>query len=180
MKIKSLLIGMLASVALVGCTDEGLENGAENNKQPELVRGDAYVSFVINTSTNSSRAKAIVHTVRSFITIGRCHDTDVQKSASMKDFTIQAQIPTHSNTDIIASISDSLMQGSRLALEPIYDKDFFEIEVWRGVAEVCAETCSINELISIQGRIQSSTYTASDGKEYITYKFIGEKVSFLH
>ena len=47
---------MLASVALVGCTDEGLENGAENNKQPELVRGDAYVSFVINTSTNSSRA----------------------------------------------------------------------------------------------------------------------------
>ena len=43
----------------------------------------------------------------------------------MKDFTIQAQIPTHSNTDIIASISDSLMQGSRLALEPIYDKDFF-------------------------------------------------------
>lgn len=76
-------------------------------------------------STNSTRAKAIVHTVRSFITIGRCHDTDVQKSASMKHFTIQAQIPTHSNTDIIASISDSLMQGSKLALEPIYDKDFF-------------------------------------------------------
>ena len=55
MKIKSLLIGMLASVALVGCTDEGLENGAENNKQPELVRGEAYVNFTINTKTDSSR-----------------------------------------------------------------------------------------------------------------------------
>ena len=46
---------MLASVALVGCTDEGLENGTESGKQSELVRGDAYMSFVINTATNSSR-----------------------------------------------------------------------------------------------------------------------------
>ena len=86
---------------------------------------DEFTITYSSGSTNSSRAKAIVHTVRSFITIGRCHDTDVQKSASMKEFTIQAQIPTHSNTDIISSISDSLMQGSKLALEPIYDKDFF-------------------------------------------------------
>ena len=86
---------------------------------------DEFTITYSSGSTNSSRAKAIVHTVRSFITIGRCHDTDVQKSSSMKEFTIQAQIPTHSNTDIIASISDSLMQGSKLALEPIYDKDFF-------------------------------------------------------
>lgn len=86
---------------------------------------DEFTITYSSGSTNSTRAKAIVHTVRSFITIGRCHDTDVQKSASMKHFTIQAQIPTHSNTDIISSISDSLMQGSKLALEPIYDKDFF-------------------------------------------------------
>ena len=46
---------MLASVALVGCTDDVLENGAENNKQPELVRGEAYVNFTISTKTDSSR-----------------------------------------------------------------------------------------------------------------------------
>ena len=86
---------------------------------------DEFTTTYSSGSTNSNRAKGIVHTVRSFITIGRCHDTDVQKSASMKNFTIQAHIPTHSNTDIISSISDSLMQGSKLALEPIYDKDFF-------------------------------------------------------
>lgn len=91
----------------------------------EVNLDDEFTITYSSGSTNSTRAKAIVHTVRSFITIGRCHDTDVQKSASMKRFTIQAQIPTHSNTDIISSISDSLMQGSKLALEPIYDKDFF-------------------------------------------------------
>lgn len=107
--------------------DEFVEIGKEF--EGELVSDvnldDEFTVTYSSGSTNSSRAKAIVHTVRSFITIGRCHDTDVQKSASMKHFTIQAQIPTHSNTDIISSISDSLMQGSRLALEPIYDKDFF-------------------------------------------------------
>ena len=47
---------MLASVALVGCTnEEPITNGNEEGKQPELVRGDAYVNFVINTKTDSSR-----------------------------------------------------------------------------------------------------------------------------
>ena len=92
---------------------------------PNVNLDDEFTITYSSGSTNSTRAKALVHTVRSFITIGRCHDTDVQRSASMKHFTIQAHIPTHSNTDIIASISDSLMQGAKLALEPIYDKDFF-------------------------------------------------------
>ena len=86
---------------------------------------DEFTITYSSGSTNSSRAKAIVHTTRSFITIGRCHDPEIQKTTSMKKFTIQAHIPTHSNTDIICSISDTLMQGAKLALEPIYSKDFF-------------------------------------------------------
>ena len=86
---------------------------------------DEFLITYTSGSTHSSRPKAIVHAVRSLITIGRCHDPEVQKTTSMKDFTIQAHIPTYSNTDIISSISDALMQGSKLALEPIYDKDFF-------------------------------------------------------
>lgn len=83
--------------------------------------------FIISYSsgTTSNKPKPIVHTTRSLVTIGRCHDPEIQKTTSMKNFTIQAHIPTFSNTDIICSISDSLMQGSKLALEPIYDKDFF-------------------------------------------------------
>ena len=56
MKIKSLLIGMLACTALVGCTDEGLENGTGQQQQEAATRGDAYISFSFTGNTDSSRA----------------------------------------------------------------------------------------------------------------------------
>lgn len=86
---------------------------------------DEFTTTYSSGSTNSNRPKGIVHRIRSFTTIGRYHDKEVSNSASMKKFTIQAHIPTHSNTDIISSISDTLMQGATLALEPIYNEDFF-------------------------------------------------------
>lgn len=86
---------------------------------------DNEFTVTYSSGTTSNRPKQIVHTTRSFITIGRGHDPEIQKTTSMKNFTVQAVIPTFSNTDIISSISDSLMQGSKVALEPIYDKDFF-------------------------------------------------------
>ena len=46
---------MLASVALVGCTDDVLENGG--NEQQKVKFGDAYISLAISPSTNSSRAE---------------------------------------------------------------------------------------------------------------------------
>ncbi len=86
---------------------------------------DEFTVTYSSGSTNSKRAKAIVHTNRSYVTLGRCHDPEIQKTASMKNFTVQAHIPTHSNTEIISCISSALMQGSKIALEPTYDKDFF-------------------------------------------------------
>ena len=54
MKIKSLLIGMLACTALVGCSDDDVLNNAEKeNQQAEKMR--AYMTFSIASSTNSSR-----------------------------------------------------------------------------------------------------------------------------
>ncbi len=107
--------------------DEFIASGKDyhGNLISQVNLDDEFTITYSSGSTNSSRAKAIVHSIRSFITIGRCHDPEIQKTTSMKNFTIQAHIPTHSNTDIIASISDALMQGSKLALEPIYDEEFF-------------------------------------------------------
>lgn len=106
---------------------EFLELG--KNYSGELLCGtgldDEFTITYSSGSTNSKRAKAIVHTNRSYITLGRCHDPEIQKTASMKNFTVQAHIPTHSNTEIISCISSALMQGSKIALEPTYDKDFF-------------------------------------------------------
>ncbi len=86
---------------------------------------DEFITTYSSGSTNSKRPKGIVHRTRSLITIARYHDKEVSNTTSMKNFTIQAHIPTHSNTDIICSVSDTLMQGATLALEPIYNKDFY-------------------------------------------------------
>ena len=54
MKIKSLLIGMLASVALVGCTNT---DEPEVNNGNETQKGDAYVTVKLAMSGNAgSRA----------------------------------------------------------------------------------------------------------------------------
>ena len=55
MKIKSLLIGMLACTALVGCTDEVIENGANI----ESKKMDTFVSISIASAGNSSRGETL-------------------------------------------------------------------------------------------------------------------------
>ena len=61
-----------------------------------------------------------------------------------------------------------------------YDIDFVEVELWRGIAEICAENSKIDDYISIQGRIQSTQLKTNEGKPFIAYKFIAEKVSFIN
>ena len=56
MKIKSLLIGMLASVALVGCTNEDLVLEEQQNGE----KMQAYINLTVNTATNSSRNSGYV------------------------------------------------------------------------------------------------------------------------
>ena len=76
-------------------------------------------------STNAKHPKQIVHNNRSYILMARHHDKDMSGGIDMSKFTFLAHLPSYSNTDLISCISDSLMQGSRVALEPISDRDFF-------------------------------------------------------
>ena len=86
---------------------------------------DQFCITYTSGSTNAKHPKQIVHNNRSFIMIARHHDKDMSSGIDMSKLTLLSHIPPYSNTDIISSISDSLMQGSKLALEPIYDRDFF-------------------------------------------------------
>lgn len=86
---------------------------------------DEFIITYTSGSTSSGRPKAIVHPLRSVISLGRFMDPDVEKIPPTKNYTLLAHIPAHSYTDITAAVSDALMQGSILALEPIYDKDFY-------------------------------------------------------
>ena len=97
-----------------------------NGKIDEDVKLDDEFSVTYTSgSTNSKHPKQIVHSNRSFITIARYHDPDMVNGFDMSKLTVHAHLPTYSNTDLISCYSDSLMQGSALALEPISDCDFF-------------------------------------------------------
>ena len=86
---------------------------------------DEFTVTYTSGSTNALRPKAIVQRVRSFCVIGRFHDPDVMHGMKFKNFRGLAIIPPHSNTDLISSISDTLMQGAVLAMEPVYNAKFF-------------------------------------------------------
>ena len=56
MKIKSLLIGMLASIALVGCTNEDPIDVGNEKQEVAATLGETYISLAFDCNTNSSRA----------------------------------------------------------------------------------------------------------------------------
>lgn len=84
--------------------------------------------FTITYTSGSTKVgwpKAIIHTNRSYISIGRFHDPDLSLMPAMRNMRGLAHIPTHSNTDLVSSISDVLMQKCTVACEPIYNENFF-------------------------------------------------------
>lgn len=93
--------------------------------QEKIYLEDTFTVTYTSGSTNALRPKAIVQRVRSFCTIGRFHDPDLTYGLKTKKYRWMAIIPPHSNTDLISCISDTLMQGATLTLEPIYNASFF-------------------------------------------------------
>ena len=83
-----------------------------------------FVITYTSGSTNEDRPKAIVHSSKNFIFVARYHDKDYN-GINTKSFTSLAHIPTYSNTNLVSCISDSLMQGAKLGLEPVYSKEAF-------------------------------------------------------
>ena len=76
-------------------------------------------------STNTSRPKEIVHKARSYITMGRFHDSDLSGLPSTKNMRGLVHIPPYSNTDLITCISDVFHQQGTITIEPVYDINFF-------------------------------------------------------
>ncbi len=79
--------------------------------------------FLITYTSGSTKIgfpKAIVHTNRSLIVSGRFHDAEVSGNPDLKGLRSLAMIHSDSNTCLITCISDILMQGWCVALEPEY------------------------------------------------------------
>jgi len=57
--------------------------------------------------------------------------------------------------------------------------DFFEVTVWRGQAENCANYLSKGKLAAVDGHIEMEEYTASDGTNRRAVKIVADNVRFL-
>ena len=86
---------------------------------------DEFTITYTSGSTGWGKPKALIHRVRSYITMGRYHDPKVSGIPSMKGRTTLALIKTMSDTNFMTNISDTFMQGGIVALEPINDVDYF-------------------------------------------------------
>lgn len=102
-----------------------MKKGEKLDLADEITLEDEFSVTYTSGSTNALRPRAIVQRVRSFCVIARFHDKDVMHGMQFKKIRGLALIPPYSNTDLISSISDTLMQGAMLAMEPVYNEYFF-------------------------------------------------------
>lgn len=92
---------------------------------PKVGIDDALTATYTSGSTKIGWPKTIIHANRHYISIARFHDPDLSRMPAMRNMRGLAHIPTHSNTSIASSISDTLCQKCTVAFEPIYDPNFF-------------------------------------------------------
>ena len=99
----------------------------ENNFKGEALDfGDLETDFLVTYTSGSTKVgfpKQIIHRNRSLIAMGRFHDPELCGNPKIPNLRGLAHIHPESNTDIISCISDNLMQGWSVALEPEYDKN---------------------------------------------------------
>jgi len=62
--------------------------------------------------------------------------------------------------------------------EGIYDTDFINCVLWKGIAESTVEYCKKGDLVGVKGRIQTRVYEKDEEKKYTT-EVVAEKVTFL-
>ena len=120
------------------------KGSGETLKDPHNVDFNEVFSTTYSSgSTNSTRPKGIVHNIKSYITMGRSHDTDLSNAPSMHGLRVLAMIPTHSNTNLMSNITDTLIQGSCVIPEPIAHPDFLLDSFMINKPNFCTATRSL-------------------------------------
>ena len=100
MKIKSLLIGMLASVALVGCTNEDPIDVGNEKQEVAATLGETYISLAFDSNTNSSRAVEPSH--------GNTTNTgDTHESAETSGHTVAGTTEESAISEVLVIISQA-------------------------------------------------------------------------
>lgn len=61
----------------------------------------------------------------------------------------------------------------------LYESDFIEVTLWRGIAQTICETCHVGSIIAIKGRVQVRSFIETEQQVTKSLEIIAEKVSIL-
>ena len=103
---------------------------------------DAFTVTYSSGTTKKGLPKAIVHKNRHYIMMGRYHDPEVSGVPSLTKYNTYSNIPAYSNTYILSSISDNMILGGKIMLDPIDDPEYFLIgaKIHKGNMNVATTT----------------------------------------
>ena len=76
-------------------------------------------------STRKGVHKGVVQKNRTYIIMGRYHDPEVAGIPKMDNTWSMVAVGTHADTTLMSGVSDTLLQGGIVVLEPIICKDYF-------------------------------------------------------
>lgn len=109
--------------------DEFIESGKYyTGKVHEKCKLDeAFTVTYSSGTTKKGFPKPIVHKNRHYITMGRYHDPEVSGVPSLKKYSTYSNIPAYSNTYILSSVSDNMILGGKIILDPIDNPSYFLI-----------------------------------------------------
>lgn len=103
----------------------GDEEQFQKSLDEDVSLDDDFTITYTSGTTDPSRPKAVLHPVRSYMTLARFKDADISGMGQMKGMTVLAHFPTYVHAGLTTSIVDPLFENCTIAAEPIYDKDFF-------------------------------------------------------
>lgn len=86
---------------------------------------DPFTITYSSGTTKQGRPKGIRHVNRHYITMGRYHDPEVSGVPAMRNISTYSNIPVYSNSYLLSSLSDNLIQGGTVILDPIDNPEYF-------------------------------------------------------
>lgn len=105
------------------------KNQNYENLYEDMTLDDPFTVTYSSGTTKKGYAKGIVHSIRHYITMGRYHDPEVSGLPSLKNYTTYSNIPCYSNSFILSTLSDNLILGGKIVLDPIDDPEYFVLGI---------------------------------------------------
>ena len=103
--------------------ETGLDYGKIGFEKVDL--DDPFTITYSSGTTKKGFPKGIVHGNRHYITMGRYHDPEVSGLPSLKKYSTYSNIPSYSNSWLLSALSDNLILGGKIILDPIDDPEYF-------------------------------------------------------